>query len=107
MKRIEKQITSNKTREILEDYIKLHAEIKARQLKLELVKNQVLSLFKSYKYENCFFVVGNKRVVKVSAHTQIKVDNGLLQEKYPEIYENVIKEVEIQESIRIETNKGE
>jgi predicted phage-related endonuclease len=107
MERIEKQITSEKTREILEDYIKLYSKIKEMKAKLENAKSVVLSLFNSPKYEDCFFVVGDKRVVKTSACVQNRVDSKKLQEFYPEIYEQTIKEVEVKESIRIENNKGE
>ena len=83
-------ISSQKTNQIIENYIKLHTKVKMLQEQLKEQGKEVLALFDSPRYKDSNFIYGDKMIIKQAEHQSSKVDGKYLKEMYPRIYDQVV-----------------
>lgn len=100
-----RDITSKSTKELVENYVKLHSKIKKLQEELKVQAQEVLGLFDNPRYKDSNFIVGNKVVCKVEGHSQVKVNSGKLFNDYPEIYERVIERYNVSACVQVRALK--
>lgn len=100
-----RDITSKSTKELVENYVKLHSKIKELQEELKVQAQKVLGLFDSPKYKDTNFIVGNKVVCKVEGHSQARVNSGKLFDEYPEIFERVIERYNVSACVQVRALK--
>ena len=100
-----RDITSKSTKELVENYVKLHSKIKELQEQLKIQAQEVLGLFDSPRYKDSNFIVGNKVVCKIEGHSQARVNSGKLFNDYPEIYEQVIERYNVSACVQVRALK--
>lgn len=100
-----RDITSKSTKELVENYVKLHSKIKELQEQLKIQAQEVLELFDSPKYKGSNFIVGDKVVCKVEGHSQFRVNRAKLEEQYPEIYEQVLDDYFVSACVQVRALK--
>lgn len=100
-----RNITSKSTKEIVENYVKLHTKIKELQEQLKEQSQEVMELFDSPKYKDSNFIVGDKVVCKVEGHSQVRVNSGKLFNDYPEIYEQVAERYNVSACVQVRALK--
>ena len=83
---------------------KLKEELKELEGYKEGYETLLLSEMEKRNLENCD--TDELKIKYVKPVTAKQIDSVLLQEKYPNIYEEVVKEVERKSSLRITLKKG-